>query len=78
MSTGPRRAYRRGEVHATFGAGFSLIDRLVREGTIRAQKVGHGVFLNAEDVHRVFLGEEPEDSRPVRAEVLAQVREFVG
>ncbi len=73
-----RRAYRRREVCELFGASYSLVDRLIRERTIRSMKVGRGVFLNARDVERLFLGEEPEDSRPVSAEVMAQARELVG
>ena len=49
-----RRAYRRFEVRAAFGASLAAIDREVRAGRIRKKKVGGAVYLHAKDVDAVF------------------------
>ena len=69
-----RRAMRRGEVRARYGASFYLIDREVEAGRIRAKRVGKCVFLDPKDCETVFGFEETvEPSR----ESMAELAEFL-
>ena len=59
-----KRAYRRQEVCAVFGASLSTVDKAIREGRIRVKREGRGVYLAAQDVERLFNPAAPAEIRP--------------
>lgn len=72
MDSPQRRAYRRREVKALYGASLRAIDRAIEEGRIRTRRHGRSVFLHPGDVERLFgFEEEPVE---VSAESLAEIR----
>lgn len=72
MITHERRALRRRDVKAIYGASLQQIDRAIATGRIQVRKNGRSVFLNPRDVEALF-GFEVEPSR----ESLAEMREFL-
>ena len=65
-----RRALRRREVRAMYGASFYQIDQAIERGQMRAKRVGKCVFIDPKDAETVFGFEETiEPSRESMAEL---------
>ena len=69
-----RRAYRRRDVRALYGASFYQIDAAIKRGAIRTKRVGKSLYLHPKDVETVFGFEETvEPSR----ESIADLADFL-
>jgi hypothetical protein len=72
MIRAERRALRRRDVKAIYGASLQQIDRAISDRRIETKKIGRSVFLNPRDVEALFgFGAEPSQ------ESVAEMWEFL-
>ncbi len=72
-----RHAYRRTDVRDLFGASLHAIDRAIREGRVRVNRYGRGVYLHPGDVERTFGFPSDGEKLQVSAESLAEMEDLL-